>query len=113
MYRSMALVAALVCAGTGLASAQTIEEQNACKDDAFRVCSHTIPDRERTFQCMIAQKDTLSAACRAAMAAYLPPDPAPRKTKRSKTIAQSNASDQAAQGRSKKAPVDLAAPPAR
>ena len=41
--------------------AQSAEDQAACQDDAFRVCSHTIPDRERTFQCMIAKKDALSA----------------------------------------------------
>jgi hypothetical protein len=112
MFRSVTLVIAVTCAAAGLASAQTIEEQNACKDDAFRICSHTIPDRERTFQCMIAQKDTLSPACRTAMAAQLPPDPEPPKGRRAKSIARSSASDQVAQGaqRSKKGPVDLAPP---
>ena len=113
MIRSTALAVALACACAGLAAAQTMEEQNACKDDAFRICSHTIPDRERTFQCMIAQKDSLSPACRTAMAAHLPPDPEPKGMRRSKsTTRASGGSDQMAQGsqKSKKGPVDLAPP---
>jgi len=34
------------------AVAQSNEEQQACMNDAFRVCSHTIPDRNRTAACM-------------------------------------------------------------
>jgi hypothetical protein len=67
-----------MAAGT-VAAAQTTEDQAACQDDAFRVCQQTIPDRERTFQCMIANKDALSSACRTAIARYLPPDPPPPK----------------------------------
>ena len=29
------------------ASAETQEEQNACMNDAFNVCGHAIPDRDR------------------------------------------------------------------
>ena len=79
MLRSIAFGTALVLAFTGLAAAQSADDQAACQDDAFRVCSHTIPDRERTFQCMIAKRDTLSAACRAVIARSLPPEPAPQK----------------------------------
>ena len=57
-----------------LAAAQTAEEQALCQDDAFRLCSQTIPDRERTFQCMVANKDSLSSGCRAVMARLLAPD---------------------------------------
>jgi hypothetical protein len=84
MIQSAALVVALVlsCAGSlgcaGSAMAQSAEDQAACQDDAFRVCSHTIPDRERTFQCMIAQKDALSPACRTVIARSLP-DATPQK----------------------------------
>ena len=86
MVRSLALgIVVVLAAGTG-AAAQSADDQQACQDDAFRVCQQTIPDRERTFQCMIANKDALSAACRAAIARYLPPDPPPQKaaTKRAK-----------------------------
>ena len=72
MIRSAALVVALVLSCAGTAAAQSAEDQAACQDDAFRVCSHTIPDRERTFQCMIAQKDALSPACRTVIARSLP-----------------------------------------
>ena len=30
-------------------------------NDAFRVCSHTIPDRSRTIACMVQNKSQLSA----------------------------------------------------
>jgi hypothetical protein len=82
MVRSLALGIAVVLGAATMASAQTAEEQAACQDDAFRHCSQTIPDRERTFQCMIANKDNLSPGCRAVIAKSLP-DSA-QKTARSK-----------------------------
>ena len=80
MSKQLALGVAFVLVATGMAVAQSADDQAACQDDAFRVCSQTIPDRERTFQCMIANKDALSLACRAAIARYLPPDPPAQKT---------------------------------
>jgi hypothetical protein len=59
------------------AVAQTAEEQQACIDDAFRVCSATIPDRARTTACMIQNKSQLSAACQSVMAKYAPGPNAP------------------------------------
>jgi hypothetical protein len=79
MLRSVGFGTALLLAFTSLAMAQSAEDQAACQDDAFRVCPHTIPDRERTFQCMIEKKDALSAACRTVIARSLPPDPTPQK----------------------------------
>ena len=75
MLRSIALGTALVLACTGLAAAQSNDDQALCQDDAFRVCPHTIPDRERTFQCMIANREALSAGCKGVMARLLPPEP--------------------------------------
>src|ERR1043166_851019 len=69
------------------AVAQSNEEQQACMNDAFRVCSHTIPDRNRTAACMFEKMSQLSTACQAVMAKYAPggrlppsapPAPAPR-----------------------------------
>jgi len=80
MVRSLALGIALVLAAGTVAAAESAEDQAACQDDAFRVCQQTIPDRERTFQCMMANKDALSPACRAVIARYLPPDPPPQKS---------------------------------
>ena len=52
------------------AVAQTAEDQQACMDDAFRVCSATIPDRARTTACMVANKARLSPACQTVMDKY-------------------------------------------
>src|SRR5262245_16315718 len=76
MLRSVVLGTALVLGFTNLAAAQSADDQALCQDDAFRVCGHTIPDRERTFQCMVANREALSAGCRGAMARLLPPEPA-------------------------------------
>jgi hypothetical protein len=54
------------------AVAQSQEDQQACMNDAFRVCSATIPDRARTTACMIQNKSQLSSACQAVMAKYAP-----------------------------------------
>ena len=72
------LAAALTLATLSTAAfAQTAEEQQACIDDAFRVCSATIPDRARTTACMIQNKSQLSAACQSVMAKYAPGPNAP------------------------------------
>ena len=74
MQNRIALAAALTF---GLLStsafAQTSEEQNLCMNDAFRVCSHTIPDRGRTVACMVQNKSQLSSACQMVMDKYAQP----------------------------------------
>ena len=55
------------------AIAQSAEEQNLCMNDAFRVCSHTIPDRGRTVACMVENKTKLSSACQMVMDKYATP----------------------------------------
>jgi hypothetical protein len=117
MVRSIAFGVALTLGAGTIAIAQTADEQAACKDDAFRVCSQTIPDRDRTFQCMVANKDALSPGCRAVMARLLPPDPAPQKatTQRRRTaFSRSATSDPAPEkpstSRSRKGPLNLNPP---
>ena len=44
--------------------AYTPEEQQACSDDAFRLCSAEIPDVDRVTVCMIRNKSQLSPGCR-------------------------------------------------
>jgi len=73
------------------AIAQSSEEQNLCMNDAFRVCSHTIPDRGRTVACMVENKTKLSSACQMVMDKYSTPTtatayaaPAPAATVRTK-----------------------------
>ena len=41
-------------------------------NDAFRVCSATIPDRNKTIACMVQNKAQLSAACQVVMDKYAP-----------------------------------------
>jgi hypothetical protein len=55
------------------AIAQSSEEQNLCMNDAFRVCSHTIPDRGRTVACMVENKSKLSTPCQMVMDKYATP----------------------------------------
>ena len=52
--------------------AQSQDEQQLCMDDAFKVCGHTIPDRNRTIACMVQNKPQLSAACQVVMDKYAP-----------------------------------------
>jgi len=55
------------------AIAQTAEQQQACTDDAFRLCGAFIPDRERVTVCMIQNKNKVGPACLAVMAHYSQP----------------------------------------
>ena len=80
MNRTMLAVAFTVATMSTAAFAQSSEDQQACMNDAFRVCSATIPDRARTTACMIQKKSQLSSACQAVMAKYAPPQAAPVQT---------------------------------
>jgi len=72
MHRvSLAVALTVETFSTG-AFAQSNEEQQACMNDAFRVCSATIPDRNRTIACMVQNKPQLSAACQVVMDKYAP-----------------------------------------
>ena len=44
--------------------AYTPEEQQACSNDAFRLCGPEIPDVDRVTVCMIRNKSQLSPGCR-------------------------------------------------
>jgi hypothetical protein len=45
--------------------AYTMEQQQACMGDAFRLCGSEIPDVDRITTCMIRRHTELSAGCRA------------------------------------------------
>ena len=51
--------------------AYTPEEQQACSDDAFRLCGDAIPDVDRVTACMVRNKSQLSPGCRV----YFKPEP--------------------------------------
>jgi hypothetical protein len=45
------------------AEAYTPEQQQACSDDAFRLCGPEIPDVDRVTVCMIRNRSQLSPGC--------------------------------------------------
>jgi hypothetical protein len=47
------------------ARAYTPEQEQACTNDAFRLCSAEIPDVDRVTACMVRNKSQLSPPCRA------------------------------------------------
>jgi hypothetical protein len=53
--------------------AYTPEQQQACSDDAFRLCSTDIPDVDRVTACMVRNKSQLTPGCRL----FFRPDPEP------------------------------------
>ncbi len=55
----------------GASRAYTPEQQQACSNDAFRLCSAEIPDVDRVTVCMVRNKSQLTPACRA----FFGPDP--------------------------------------
>src|SRR5581483_2135451 len=82
---TLALAFALTTLSTG-AFAQSAEDQQAFMNDAFRVCSATIPDRNRTIACMVQHKAELSQACQMVMAKYSPAQPTPAQTVQTATV---------------------------
>ena len=71
MIRSIALGIAVVLSAATLAIAQTQEEQDACKDDAMRVCGDAIPDRDQVYACLVRKVSTLSAPCKSIITASI------------------------------------------
>lgn len=61
-----ALAAALFsCASTVPALGQSdAEYQQACQDDALRLCSEHVPDHAKIKSCLVSHKTSLTAACR-------------------------------------------------
>jgi hypothetical protein len=47
------------------------EEEQACTDDAFRLCGPEIPDVDRVTACMVSKQSQLSPGCRV----YFRPEP--------------------------------------
>jgi hypothetical protein len=76
---TLAAAFTLATLSTG-AIAQSNEDQQACMDDAFRVCGAFIPDRGRVTTCMVQNKSQLSAACQVVMNRYAPPNATPVQT---------------------------------
>jgi hypothetical protein len=64
-YLGLLLTAWLSVAALPAASqSYTPEQQQACSNDAFRLCSAEIPDVDRVTVCMVRNKSLLSPGCR-------------------------------------------------
>ena len=72
-YR-IALALVFVTVASFGASADTPEERNACMGDAFKVCGHAIPSRERVIACLYDNKSSISTACREVLTRKPRPD---------------------------------------
>src|SRR5262245_16155633 len=59
------MAAGLALCFVSAAHAYTAEQQQACTDDAFRLCGSFIPDVDRVTACMAKRKAQLSPACKA------------------------------------------------
>ena len=70
MKVQIALAVAFFALAPFSALAQSQDEQNACMNDAFSVCGHAIPDRERVGACLAQNIDRISPACRTVMQRY-------------------------------------------
>ncbi len=60
----MLAIALAVSMWPAASEAYTPEQQQACSDDAFRLCSADIPDVDRVTACMIRKQDQLTPGCR-------------------------------------------------
>lgn len=66
-YLASTIAAALIVFAFSSAphAAGTFEQRQACMQDAFKFCSHEIPNIERITACMIRNLKDLSPRCRA------------------------------------------------
>jgi hypothetical protein len=78
MKIQIALALAFFTLVPAAASAETQDEQNACMSDAFSVCGHAIPDRDRVAACLAQNMKRISVACRTVMQRYPKPMTAAR-----------------------------------
>ena len=69
----IAIALAFVAVAPSTSLAQSQDEQNACMNDAFSVCGHVIPDRDRVAACLAENIKRISAGCREVMQRYPKP----------------------------------------
>ncbi|HUB65515.1 MAG TPA: hypothetical protein VL996_13920 [Methylocella sp.] len=65
LVAAMALMGAMTCGALGLTPQQ---EQEACQDDAMRLCNAVIPDEGKIHACLLQYRASLSPACHAIVA---------------------------------------------
>jgi hypothetical protein len=69
----VALAFAFIALAPVAASAESQDEQSACMNDAFTICGHAIPNRERVGACLAENIKRISPACRTVMLRYSKP----------------------------------------
>jgi len=77
----IAIVLAFVAVAPSTSLAQSQDEQNACMPDAFNICGHAIPDRDRVAACLHQNVSRVSLACRTVMQRYSKAPPATTRTR--------------------------------
>lgn len=70
-----AIALAALTFGSGAFAETRTEQQNACQDDAYRLCSDAIPDEALVERCLEKQLRALSPQCRSMFG------PSPRRSK--------------------------------
>lgn len=83
MKFQIALAVALLSFAPVSATAQSQEEQQACMNDAFGICGHAIPDRDRVAACLAQNISRISSGCRTVMHRYSRQAPSERERLRS------------------------------
>lgn len=64
--------AALILSSTASASAEILEQKQACIADAFEFCAGAIPNRDRVLSCLVANRDVISPACHSVITPGVP-----------------------------------------
>jgi len=72
--RIVAFAVACLATVPSQAKAETQEERQACMNDAFAVCGHAIPDRDRVAGCLAQNLNRISSPCRTVMLRHLRPN---------------------------------------
>jgi hypothetical protein len=62
-----AFVLAILLLPSAARAEATPAERQACQQDAFRICSHAIPDRDRVRSCLRQNMRRISSLCRGAL----------------------------------------------
>jgi hypothetical protein len=72
--RIVAFAVAWLAIAPSQAKAETQEERQACMNDAFAVCGHAIPDRDRVAACLAQNLNRISTPCRTVMLRHSRPN---------------------------------------
>ena len=66
MPKSLLFAFGFVLFGTAAVAQPTMEQRQACEQDAYRFCQDAIPDAEKVRQCLARNMRRLNPGCRSA-----------------------------------------------